>query len=211
MKRLLSLLAGSLLLASAARAGGGPPRFPVAAVPAALRENAHAVVRLHDETLVVKSVGRTVETVHQAVTIFDENGARWATEIVYYDQLSSVSYLRGALYNEAGQLLRLLRPADVSDISLSDGFSLASSGRGRAVDLRQPTYPYTVEFEYEVVSNNPLFYSSWYPQPTAQLAVEQASFRVLTPTALPLRYQERHLPAGVTLARSQQAALQGRH
>ncbi|GAA3951044.1 DUF3857 domain-containing protein [Hymenobacter algoricola] len=208
MRRLLLLAASAWLLASPAQAGGGLPKYPVSAVPAALRENAHAIIRRHEETLLVKSVGRTVETVHQVTTILDENGARWATEMVYYDQLSSVSYLRGAVYNEAGLLLRQLRAGDVGDISLSDGFSLASSGRGRVVDLRQPTYPYTVEFEYEVVSNNPLFYSSWYPQPTDQLSVEQASFRVLTPAELPLRYQERHLPAGVTLARSQQAALE---
>lgn len=206
MKQLL-LAAGGILLLSLGTQASGLPKFPVAALPAALLENAHAVVRLHDETLLVKSVGRTVETVHQVTTILDEAGARWATEVVYYDQLNSVSYLRGAIYNEAGMLVRQLRAADVHDMSLSDGFSLATSARGRVVDLRQPTYPYTVEFEYEVVSTNPLFYSSWYPQPTDQLAVEQASFRVLTPAELPLRYAERHLPAGVTLARSKQGAL----
>jgi len=207
MKRLLLSTAAGLLLASAAQAGGNLPKYPVAAIPAALRENAHAVVRRHEETLLVKSVGRTVETVHQVTTILDEAGARWATEVVYYDQLNSVNYLRGAIYNEAGVAVRQLRAADVHDMSLSDGFSLATSGRGRVADLRQPTYPYTVEFEYEVVSNNPLFYSSWYPQPTDQLAVEQASFRVLTPANLPLRYQERHLPAGVALTASKQDAL----
>jgi transglutaminase-like putative cysteine protease len=198
-------LALVFLLLTATRlvqAGGVVPKFPVAAIAAPLRENAHAVMRLHDETMQVKSVGRTISTVHRVTTIFDEAGAHWASETVYYDEFTSVSYLRGVIYNEAGQGVRQLRASDVHDRSLSDGFSLASSGRGKSVNLQQPTYPYTVEFEYEVVSNNPLFYSSWYPQPAEQLAVEQSSFRVVTPVELPLRFQERHLPAGVSLVRS---------
>ncbi|MBC8083023.1 MAG: DUF3857 domain-containing protein [Hymenobacter sp.] len=197
-------LAGLLLAASlrAATTLAGPaPKYPVADMPAALRENAHAVVRLADETLLVKSAGRTIETVRRAVTIFDDAGAGFARKVVYYDQLNAVSYLRGFVYDADGRLLRTLKASDIKDISLSDGFSLASDGRGRVADLRQPQYPYTAEFEYEINSTNTLFYSTWQPQPTGQLAVERAVFRVLTPPELPLRYQERDLPAGTAVVR----------
>ncbi|OUJ73127.1 DUF3857 domain-containing protein [Hymenobacter crusticola] len=192
----------------AAVAGGKEPHYPVTTLAPTLRENAHAVVRMEDETLLVKSVGRTVRTVRRATTVLDEAGAEWATQLVYYDQLSSVSYLRGAVYDAEGQLVRQLRTSDVKDYSLSDGFSLATDARGRVADLRQPNYPYTVSFEYEVVSDNSLFYTTWQPQSAEQLAVEQASFRVLTPANLPLRFQERHLPKGAAVVRSQQGDMQ---
>ncbi|MBO0357420.1 DUF3857 and transglutaminase domain-containing protein [Hymenobacter sp. BT186] len=193
------------LSGSVASAAAGPaPKYAVADMPATLRENAHAVVRLSDETLLVKSAGRTIETVRRAVTIFDDAGADYGRTLVYYDQLNTVSYLRGAVYDADGRLLRVLKPSDIKDVSLSDGFSLANDGRGRTADLRQPTYPYTVDFEYEINSTNTLFYSTWRPQPAEQVAVEQASFRVLTPTELPLRYQERNLPAGTAVARTSQ-------
>lgn len=201
--RWVSLLVGTCLLGTAALAGPAP-RYAVADMPAPLRENAHAVVRLADETLLVKSAGRTIGTIRRAVTIFDEAGADYGRTMVYYDQLNSVSYLRGAVYDADGRLLRVLKSSDIKDVSLSDGFSLASDGRGRTADLRQPVYPYTVEFEYEINSTNTLFYSTWRPQPTDQVAVQQAVFRVLTPTELPLRYQERALPAGTTVARTTQ-------
>lgn len=192
--------------ASVASAVAGPvPKYAVADMPTALRENAHAVVRLSDETLLVKSAGRTIETIRRAVTIFDDAGASYGRTLVYYDQLNTVSYLRGTVYDADGRLLRALKPSDIKDISLSDGFSLANDGRGRVADLRQPSYPYTVEFEYEINSTNTLFYSTWRPQPAEQVAVEQATFRVLTPTELPLRYQERDLPAGTAVARTGQA------
>ncbi|MCB2379687.1 DUF3857 domain-containing protein [Hymenobacter sp. BT635] len=184
--------------------GGAVPKYPVDALPAALRENAHAVVRNEEETFTVKSAARTVATMRRAVTILDEAGADYATELVYYDQLNTVSYLRGTVYNPAGLVVRQLRAADIRDYSLSDGISLANDGRGRAADLRQPTYPYTVEFEYEVVSNNPLFYSTWHPQPREQLAVESSSFRVITPVDMPLRYQEQRLPEGSAVVHTQE-------
>ncbi|HEX8425293.1 DUF3857 domain-containing protein [Hymenobacter sp.] len=202
--RQMSLLLGTSLLAGTVLAGP-TPKYLVADIPAALRENAHAVVRLSEETLLVKSAGRTVETERRAVTVFDEAGSRFGTKVVYYDQLNSVNYLRGFVYDADGRLLRTLKSSDIKDVSLSDGFSLANDGRGRSADLRQPQYPYTVEFEYEISSTNTLFYSTWRPQATEQVAVEQAVFRVLTPTELPLRYLERDLPTGTAVARTTQA------
>ncbi|QIL77212.1 DUF3857 domain-containing protein [Hymenobacter sp. HDW8] len=155
----------------------------------------------------MKSVGRTVQTVRRAATILDDNGKHWAGELVSYDQLNSVNYLRGAVYDANGRLIRQLKASDVKDYSLADGISLATDTRGRLADLSQATYPYTVEFEYEVTSDNPLFYSSWHPQAGEHVAVEHASFRVITPTELPLRYQERHLPGSSAVVRSKQGAL----
>ncbi|UOR03990.1 DUF3857 domain-containing protein [Hymenobacter aerilatus] len=181
------------------------PKYPVSDLPASLRENAHGVVRAYDETLVVKSVSRTVSTVHRAITILDGAGSDWAQLMVPYDQLNSINYLRGAVYDVDGRLIRSLRASDVKDYGLSDGFSLATDNRGRLATLQQSAYPYTVEFDYEITSDNSLFYSTWEPQDEPQLAVEHATFRVLTPAALPLRYQERHLPKGVQAAHSQQS------
>ncbi|SES93001.1 DUF3857 domain-containing protein [Hymenobacter actinosclerus] len=196
--------------------GGGPPaalagpapKYAVAELPATLRENAHAVERRHDELLTVKSAARTVETVLRATTILDEAGSGWASELVYYSSLNRISYFRGAVYDASGRQLRQLRAQDIRDISLSDGFSLATDARGRVADLSQPTYPYTVEFEYEVVSDNALFYSTWQPQRTEQFSVQEATFKVVMPAGLNLRFQEQRLPAGTALAKSTQGSQQ---
>ncbi|WP_375418451.1 DUF3857 domain-containing protein [uncultured Hymenobacter sp.] len=178
------------------------PKYPVSVIPAALRENAHAVLRAQNEQVVIKNASRLVHTVHRVVTVLDGAGADFGQFGVGYDQLRSLSYLRGAVYDEAGRLLHQLRAAEVHDQSSSDGFSLQTDDRVRWADLRQPTGPYTVEFDYEIVSDNLLFYPAWRPQNQAGLAVEQATLRVTTPAGLPLRYQERQLPTGVTAARS---------
>ena len=115
---------------------------------------------------------------------------------------------RGAVYDAAGHLLHQLRASEVHDQGLGgQGGTLMSDVRVRYADLRQPQVPYTVEFDYEEVSDNPLFYPTWQPQSQAGLALQSASLRVSTPAALPLRYQERQLPPGTATVRTATAAL----
>jgi len=181
-----------------------PPalKYPADAIAPALRENAHAVVRAYDKVVTVKSASQLTETVHRVVTVLDEAGSEdYGREIVYYDALNRISYLRGAVYDAQGHLLHQLRAAEVHDQGLgSSGGSLMTDTRVRYADLRQPTTPYTVEFDYEVVSENTLFYPSFQPQHDENVSIEGATLQVTTPTALPLRFQEQLLPAGAASA-----------
>ena len=174
------------------------PKYPAEAIAPALRENAHAVVRAYDETVVVKSASQLVQTVHKVVTILNEAGSDdYGQLVVSYDALNRLNYLRGAVYDAQGRLLHQLRPAEVHEQGLgSAGGSFMTDIRIRYADLRQPATPYTVEFDYEITSDNTLFYPDWQPQHDENVSLEAATLRVTTPTALPLRFAEQLLPAG---------------
>lgn len=193
---ILPLFSSLVLLAPPA------PKYPADAIAPALRENAHAVLRAYDKTVVVKSASQLVETVHRVVTVLDEAGSDdYGQLMVDYSSLRHLNYMRGAVYDAQGQLLHQLRPAEIHDQGLGDaGGSFMLDLRMRYADLRQPTTPYTVEFDYEIVSENTLFYPDWQPQAAENLAIEGATLQVTTPTALPLRFEEQHLPAGAASA-----------
>ena len=182
--------------------GSPAPKYPADAIAPALRENAHAVVRAYDEVVVVKSASQLVRTVHKVVTVLDQAGSEeYGTETVYYSTLNHINYFRGAVYDAQGHQLHQLRPSEIRDQGLGgNGGDLMNDGRIRYADLRQPATPYTVEFDYEEVSDNTLFYPNWQPQADENVALETASLQVTTPTALPLRYQEQLLPAGAASA-----------
>ncbi|MGI4864556.1 MAG: DUF3857 domain-containing transglutaminase family protein [Janthinobacterium lividum] len=186
---------GTLLLA-----GAPVPKYPADAIAPALRENAHAVVRTYDEVVTVKSTSQLIRHVHEVVTILDPAGSRGNGElVVYYDDLNRINYLRGAVYDAQGHLLHQLKASEVGDQGLgSSGGSFMTDTRIRYADLRQPTTPYTVEFEYEVASSNTLFYPNWHPQEEENVSLENATLQVTTP--LPLRFEEQLLPAGAASA-----------
>jgi transglutaminase-like putative cysteine protease len=199
----LLLLPLAALLLSSALPAAPAPKYAVADIPVTLREGAHAVVRANDEVVTVKSASRLVHTVHRVITVLDAAGDSQGQFGVGYDGLNALSYLRGAVYDADGRLLHQLRPAEIHDQGAggADG-SFMSDVRTRYADLRQPSTPYTVEFDYEVVSDNALFYPDWQPQEEEGVAVEKATLRVSVPAALPLRYQERQLPTGCAVART---------
>ncbi|MCC3158833.1 DUF3857 domain-containing protein [Hymenobacter sp. 15J16-1T3B] len=199
-------LGSGLLLGARPAQAGNEPHWPVAAIPAALRENAHVVVRQQDDIITVKSAGRLLHTVHCVATILDEQGDDWGQAVVGYDKLMQLSYLRGNVYDADGRLLRGLRAADTKDYSAHDGFSLYTDNRVRVADLRQSRYPYTAEFEYEVSTTNTLHFPTWRPQDEEHVSVEHATLRVVTPAELPLRYLEERLPSGSAVAKSQQGS-----
>jgi len=203
---LLSLLALPLGGAAVHRAAPPKPKYAVADIPAALREGAHAVLRADDEVVTVKSTSRLVHRVHRVITVLDAAGDNFGQHVVGYDALNTLSYLRGAVYDASGHLLHQLRAAEIHDQGMGTaGGDFMTDVRVRYADLRQPQTPYTVEFDYEVVSDNTLFYPDWQPQEAEGLAVEAASLRVSTPAALPLRYQERQLPSGTAVERGSEA------
>ena len=208
MKVLCSLLALLPLSAAAPHRPAAPaPKYAVAAIPPALLAEAHAVLRADDEAVTVKSAGRLVHTVHRVVTVLDAAGDDFGQIGIPYDALNTLSYLRGAVYDADGHLLHQLRATEIRDQGMgSAGGNFMTDVRVRFADLRQPQTPYTVEVDYEVVSDNTLFYPRWQPQAEAGLALESAHLRVTTPAALPLRYQEQQLPAGA-LAQTTAAAL----
>jgi hypothetical protein len=183
-------------------AGPPAPKYPADAIAPVLRENAHAVVRAYDEVVTVKSASQLTKTIHKVVTILDPAGSdAYGELVVSYDALNRINYLRGAVYDAQGRLLHQLRPAEVHDQGLgSAGGSFMTDLRVRYADLRQPATPYTVEFDYEIASENTLFYPNWQPQSEENVSLETATLQVTTPTALPLRFEEQLLPAGAASA-----------
>ena len=195
------LLAALSLTSAVPGAPAAPgPKYAVADIPTTLSEGAHAVLRADDEVVTVKSAGRLVHTVHRVVTVLDAAGDDLGRHAVYYDNLRTLTYLRGAVYDAQGHLLHQLRAAEIHDQGMGSAEgSFMTDVRVRYADLRQPQTPYTVEFDYEVVSDNTLFYPEWQPQEAEGLAVEKATLRVSTPTNLLLRYQERQFPKGAAV------------
>ncbi len=185
---LLIFLAG----AAQAQADG---LYPAAAIPEAMRRNAYAVIRLHETTFTVKSAGEAVEKVHYVVTVLNERGKGQAKMNVFYDKLHRVENVQGALYDEFGRQVSRLKKADIQDVGLEDAGTFVGDNRAKMAEFMRIQYPYTVEFEYEVTTHNLIFYPVWQPQDDDEVSIEKASFKVLMPAGMDLRYKELNVPA----------------
>lgn len=165
------------------------PKYPVSAIPVELRENVNVVFR-HDEMVFrISSKDKATYYVHQVITILNEKGKAYASEIVSYDKLSKIKDINGTAYDADGKQIKRLKNNEILDQSAFDGFSLYSDARFKALDLSQTTYPYTIEVEYEVEYKYLFHIPSFVLIPDEKISAEYSSYALEFPAGLQPRYR----------------------
>lgn len=185
MNKIFSLLC---LVASLEASAKDDPKYPVSTIPQNLKIGADVVVREDHIKFTILEKNHAKKYVHFVATIFNEKGKEYASHDVNYDKLSKILFLNGTAYDAAGIVMTRLKNKDVYDHASFDGFTLFSDLRLKSVDLAQPTYPYTVEFEYEVEYQF-LYHipGSWWGD--EKVSYQNISYELAYPVGLAPRYK----------------------
>lgn len=165
-----------------------PPTYPISAISEELKKGVNSVYRVDKMTFRILSVSKATLTVHKVISILNANGKAEAREVVSYDKLSKVNSFKGVVYNAAGEQIQKLKSSEIYDQSAYDGFSLYSDNRLKAADLTQGTYPYTVEFEYEIEFKYLFQIPSYHLSADEKTSVERGQFQLIYPSTLKPRF-----------------------
>lgn len=179
----------------------GDPKFPVGEIPDELKVNADVVSRESEVTFRINSKSKATYHVYYAVTILNDKGKRYATEVVGYDKLSKITLFKGTVYDAAGNIVKKLKNNEISDQSSYDGFSLYSDNRLKIADLTQGVYPYTVEFEYEIEYKY-LFFIPGYFRGQERVSSKHSSYELIYPIDLKPRYKEINIDITPTITKT---------
>jgi hypothetical protein len=163
-------------------------KYPVSAISEELKKDVDVVVREDHMWYKIRSINSATYHVHQVATIFNEQGNKSAQEVIFYDKLTKIVDINAYAYDATGKQIKRLKKGEIYDQAAYDGVSLFSDSRLKRIDMSQATYPYTVEFEYEI-DYNFLFRipSSWWGG--ARTSHEHASYQLIYPTNLEPRYK----------------------
>lgn len=163
--------------------------FNVASIdPTIAFSKADAVVRLDNQQFEVKSRNKAVWRQHHAITIFNDEGAEHGLIGYGYDKFRRPKKLEGQIRNAEGKVIRKLKKGDIEDYSAVSDISLYDDNRVRIARLENSTYPYTIEYWYEIEFNGYISWPSWEPEATG-LSVEYSRFEVLAPADMNVRYK----------------------
>ncbi len=157
-------------------------------IPAGLTTNANDVVRLEDRKLNIESTKTGYLSYRKVVTILNE-ASRQNVLYTSYDQQSKIRKIRVTLYDAAGNFVRKIKESEIEDFSAVSNFSIYEDDRYKRIAVVHNTYPYTVEFEYELsVKGIALFgLANWYIQ-QYHSAVQQANYQIQLPKKLKIYY-----------------------
>ncbi|MFN7793146.1 MAG: DUF3857 domain-containing protein, partial [Cyclobacteriaceae bacterium] len=129
---------------------GKDEKYPVKDIPLELMENVNVVLREDHMRYTILAKDKGVFYAHLVVTILNEKGNSYASQDLGYDKLTKILQFEGHVYDATGKQIKRLKNSEINDRAAFDGFSLFSDDRIKEADLTQTSYPYTVEFEYEI-------------------------------------------------------------
>lgn len=172
--------------------------FPVSDIPDSLMAGVDVVVRLDETKFSILSDKSAVHVGHEVYTINNVKGSDWGEKVLFYSKLIKIKSFNGNLYDKEGKLVRKIKQSEIYDQSAVSGYSLYEDNRLKVADLKYGSYPYTVEFTYEIEYDFLFYIPSYQVLPAAKVAVENSSYQLEWSKALtlPPRYKEKNMPEG---------------
>ncbi|MGN6493342.1 MAG: DUF3857 domain-containing protein [Agriterribacter sp.] len=187
MRKTYLLPVAVLLFAISAFAGDVD--YAVSKIPEALSKKANVVMRTDELRFEVVHLGKSITKRKYAITILNENGDREAFLYLWYDKLHSIESMDGNLYDAAGKKIRSLKKSEIKDRSATDDISLADDNRIKVHNFYHRSYPYTVEYEYELQHAGTYTFPHWQPISDEKYAVEQSALTIVVPPDISFRYK----------------------
>ncbi|UEG54733.1 DUF3857 domain-containing protein [Mucilaginibacter daejeonensis] len=171
-------------------------QYDAASIPKDLLPYASAVTRDEVVSAEVKDLDNTVYRRKMVVTVLNKNGDGDASIVVYHNKSRKIRYIRGTVYDAMGKPLSKFSEKNFNDHSTADGFSMFLDLRYKYFQPAVTNYPYTVEYEYEVLSKQSLNIEDWEPDLNGT-AVEHSIYQFACKPDLNIRYKELNYPGKV--------------
>lgn len=155
-----------------------------------LLPRASAVVRNMDLSIEVKDLDNVIYHYKSAITILHKNGDEEAAMYIWYNKNTRIRSVRGILYDEFSRPVAKIAERDFKDVSAASDFSLFEDSRAKIFRPAVTSYPYTVEYEYEIQVRHSMCFPRWFPKTSAGVAVEHATLHFSSSPDFTIRYQE---------------------
>jgi len=170
------------------------PKFPVSAIPEELKKNADMVIRVYEKNIEIKSLTSIHIRVHLVITVFRENALEDANLALNYDQFSKVNSIKAIFYNAAGLVTDHAKSSEIIDESAVPNGLLYTEDRIKRVNILKPSYPFTVEYFYELDMHKMVGYPRWEPQDDYRVSVEHSELDLTAEDNLIPRFRESNIP-----------------
>jgi hypothetical protein len=173
------------------------PVYAVSAIPENMKAGMYAVIRESELRFEINSKKNATTYGRIVITILNPNALGYAKKVLYYDKFRVVKYFKGVSYDMEGNVLKKLKSSDIYDQSQYDG-SLFSDNRLKVADLSHGTYPYTVEFEYEIEQKALLHATGFQLYTDDEISIEKSRYTLVYPRDLKPRYKAFNITAPKT-------------
>ena len=165
------------------------PNYAVSLIPDDMKTGMYAVIREQEVRFEINSVKNATTSGRIVITILNANALSYAKKTLYYDKFNVVRSFKGTAYDAYGKVINRLKTSEIYDQSVFDGFTMFSDNRLKKADLSQGSYPYTVEFEYEIEHKALLYAPDFDLYEDDEISIQKSIYILAHPTTLKPRYK----------------------
>lgn len=162
--------------------------YPVKDIPETLLQNANLVVR-YEKQVVDISDRQTMKTVlKQVTTILNPKGYENYFIGAHYDPVTKIKSISATILDASGYVQKTHEKRDFTDRSAVDGVSIFTDSRLLLLNYTPTSFPYTIIYELETVTENTAFIPSWYLNGDHQMSTQESIYEIKAVPELGLRY-----------------------
>lgn len=158
-------------------------------IPADLKENANAVIRLDKTDITISSRKSMNIKKHRIVTVLNEYGLYYMQAAEMFDNATNVKSIEAVIYDSFGKEIKKIRKKDFNEMSATGG-SIISDDKIMELDYTPTTYPFTLVYISEVQTSNTAFIPSWSPVEGLFASVEKSELNITCSDELGFRHKE---------------------
>jgi hypothetical protein len=164
--------------------------YDASTIPDSLLKNAHSVKREEIMNFQVKDIDYAKLSVHRVYTILDAEGADVLFFMKGSDEFTKLVDAEIKVFDAHGNPVNKYKMKEMRSVGTGEG--LVIDGQVYYFRVAAPSYPITVEYDYDVKYKGTLNYLDYQIQVPEQ-SVENSRYTVSVPVDLDLKYKAQHI------------------
>jgi Domain of Unknown Function with PDB structure (DUF3857)/Transglutaminase-like superfamily len=160
------------------------------AIPDSLKANAHSVKRSEQIVFDVKDIDEAKLTVYEVITALDAEGEKALNFFETSNSFRKLQAIDIVVYDAAGTIINKYKLKDLHVTASGQG--LVEDGKDYFLKISAPSFPLTVQYQYEIKYKGTLNYPDYYIQEPEQ-SVQYSSYTASIPEDLKLRFKAKNI------------------
>lgn len=161
--------------------------FPVSAIPENLKKNASVVIRRENTAVEINKIDDVVYKKYSVITVLNKDAISYSIPRISYEKGDHVSNVKVTVYDEKGNKIKSYSKSDFTDIAANPQGSFYSDSRMLILPFTSSSFPYTVEFSYDLNDENTVFIPDFTPFYEYNVALEESNYNVVNKSGINLR------------------------
>ncbi len=164
--------------------------FKVSAIDSVLKIDVNSIVRLHTMEVNIDNSSKMSIKNRLVITVLNRKAEQNLWFGQQYSSSRKLKKIEALIYDKNGIKINKIKENEFVDRSITDYATVASDSRKKYLHYVGNTFPYTIDFNYEIETTNTGFMPVFYFNGRYNQSVEQAEYKIFNPTRIPLRYKE---------------------